>query len=160
MTRRLHYVLLLLLVALCSCHEEKEAELLFDMIANSAPATTTMRYFANPGPGTQEKEYHIYTDFSASRIELECTNSASIDVTYYFRKPATSEYGDITVEATPEEAGIDINVSDGNIIRIDFAQLATYDTPYGYYGYITAQGNTGGKDCQTIINLARHKQDN
>lgn len=145
----------LLSVLLCACHEETEASLQFDVIENSTPETTRIRYFANPGPGCIEKEYYVYTDFSESELKLKCNNSNKIKTSCRLKKPYASENGDTTIEATPEETGIYVTLSENNIITVRFAQLSSENTPYGYYGTIIATDYNGGEERQTVINISR-----
>lgn len=143
-------------VLLCACHEEAEAPLQFDVIENSTPETTRIRYFANPGPGCMEKEYYVYTDFSESELKLKCNNSNKIKTACRLKKPYASENGGTTtIEATPEETGIYVTLSDDNIITVRFAQLSSESTPYGYYGTIIATDHNGGAERQTVINISR-----
>lgn len=145
---------------LCACDEEKEAPLLFDVIANSAPETTTIGYFSPSATGGV-KEYHVYTDFGASELKLQCANCRDIAITCQYRKPCVLEGGgSSSTEATAEEAGMDVYLSESNVITVRFDSLATADNLYGYYGTIRVSRKSRGKDEQTtVINLNRRNNE-
>lgn len=151
------YLLLLMVsvLSIASSCEEKDAQLKVDVIENSSPDITHMGYFS-PTIGFGYKEYHIYTDFSASELKLRCKKCGRIDMDIELRKPHTSEAGgDTSIEATPEETGIYVALSEGNVITVKFARLEISDAPYGYYGTVRIYGRIGGKDKQTTININR-----
>lgn len=157
MKKRLSLIpLLIFMLALAGCHEEVDAPLQFDVIENTAPDVTTIRYFANPGPGTQQKDYYVYTDFSACELRLKCTNCDRLQIETSLTKPYVPETGGtITVEATPEETGIHVSLSESDVVTIRFTELEANENPYGFFGTVEAYGKVNGEDSKTVIYIAR-----
>lgn len=153
----LFIILSLFAVVIGGCDEEKDAPLQFEVIENSSPDITKIDYYSpNLGPFVREKEYFVKTDFSSSEVKLQCNNCSLITIDTKLKKPYASETGgSTTIDATPEETGIDVALSEGNVITVKFTQLETLNNPYGYYGTVTVFGKVGRKDEKTVINLSR-----
>lgn len=149
-------ILSLFAVVIGGCDEEKDAPLQFEVIENSSPDITKIDYYSpNLGPFVREKEYFVKTDFSSSEVKLQCNNCGQITIDTKLEKPHTAETGgDTMIEATPEETGIYVSLSDGNVITVNFRQL-DLDNPYGYYGTVTVFGKVDGKEEKALINLSR-----
>lgn len=147
-------ILSLFAVVIGGCDEEKDAPLQFEVIENSSPDITKMDYYS-PGAFAREKEYFVKTDFSSSEVKLQCNNCGQITIDTKLEKPHTAETGgDTMIEATLEETGIYVSLSDGNVITVNFRQL-DLDNPYGYYGTVTVFGKVDGKEEKALINLSR-----
>ena len=103
------------------------------------------------------KEYYVYTDFDESLVRMQCTNCRNIRIETSLSKPhVDEEYGYSTsIEATAEETGIFISVSDNNVIVINFKSLDSYDNPYGYYATVKVYGKIDGVDKYTTVYISR-----
>lgn len=150
-------ILSIIAVALAGCREELDAPLQLDVIENTAPDITDVRYFSSDmGPGWHEKEYHIHTDFSTCELKLQCNNCNLIQIETALTKPYVPPTGgNSSTEATPDETGIHVTLSEGNIITIKFTELEPQDNPYGYFGTVTVYGIVNRENKKTIINIAR-----
>lgn len=148
------FLLPLLSLVFSSCEEEKEAPLLFDVIENTSPEMTYIGYYS-PFAYGGEKWYHVMTDFSENDVKLKCTNCNILGIRCEFTKPQVKDHAEISVEATPEETGMDVSLSDDNVITIHFSELDKETSCYSYYGKIYVRGKIGGEDKETIIKLAR-----
>lgn len=150
-------ILSIIAVALAGCSEEVDAPLQLDVIENTAPDITDVRYFSpSMGPGWHEKEYHVYTDFSACELKLQCNNCNLIQIETALTKPYVPPTGgNSSTEATPDETGIHVTLSEGNIITVRFTELEPQDNPYGYFGTVTVYGIVNRENKKTIINIAR-----
>lgn len=149
-------ILSIIAVALAGCHKEADAPLQLDVIENTAPDITNIGYYANPGPGLQYKEYYVYTDFSACELKLQCNNCNLIQIETALTKPYVPPTGgNSSTEATPDETGIHVTLSEGNIITIKFTELEPQDNPYGYFGTVNVYGIVNRENKKTIINIAR-----
>lgn len=153
------FLFLLFALSFCACEEEKEAPLLFDVIENTLPDITYIGYYSPRADGGGEKWYHVLTDFSENEVKLKCNNCDRTHISCSYQKPYVREDGGSSeTEATPEETGIYVSLSEDNVITIRFAELETENNTYGYYGTIYASGKVGGEEKQTIIKLARRNQ--
>lgn len=155
----LRFVACLLLVLTSSKCEDDEAPLQFDVIDNSAPDVTSVSYYCpDMGPFGGVMEYFVRTDFSESSVKLYCNNCGrdGIRIETSLSKPCVLENGgSSSCEATPEETGIYVSLSDANTITVNFAGIDREDLAYAYYGTITAYGKVNRKDVKTQINISR-----
>ena len=157
MKHSLFIILSVIVVALAGCSEEVDAPLQLDVIENTAPDITDVRYFSpSIGLGWHEKEYHVYTDFAACELKLQCNNCNLIQIETALSKPYVPPTGgNSSTEATPDETGIHVTLSEGNIITIRFTELEPQDNPYGYFGTVTVYGIVNRENKKTIIKIAR-----
>lgn len=157
MKHSLFIILSLIVVAIAGCSEEVDAPLQLDVIENTAPDITDVRYFSpSIGLGWHEKEYHVYTDFSACELKLQCNNCNLIQIETALSKPYVPPTGgNSSTEATPDETGIHVTLSEGNIITVRFTELEPQDNPYGYFGTVTVYGIVNRENKKTIISIAR-----
>lgn len=157
MKHSLFIILSVIVVALAGCSEEVDAPLQLDVIENTAPDITRIRYFSpSIGLGWHEKEYHVYTDFAACELKLQCNNCNLVQIETALTKPYVPPTGgNSSTEATPDETGIHVTLSEGNIITIQFTELEPQDNPYGYFGTVTVYGIVNRENKKTIINIAR-----
>ena len=151
--------LYLSLLSVSSCDKEEDAPLQLDEIENSSEETK-IYYYAQPAyifGGIRVKDYHVHTDFDESVLKLQCTNCRNIRIETYLSKPwVDEEYGYSTsAEATPEETGIFITVSDNNVLDIRFKYLDPYNNPYGYYATVKVYGKIDGVDKYTELYISR-----
>lgn len=152
----LRLIVCLVVVMFLSGCDAEEAPLQFDVIENTSPETTKLEYHAQAGPFPGVNEYYIHTNYSASEVKLHCNNCKHLVIDTYLDKPYAPESGGTTsTEATPEESGIYVTLSEGNTVTVTFTPLIPLESAYGYYGKITATGKIGGKEVQTVINIHR-----
>lgn len=151
---------MLLMLTSSKC-EDEEAPLQFDVVENTAPDVTSLAYYCpDMGPFGGEKEYFISTDFSESRVKLYCNNCnrSGISIDAQFQKPCVLEGGgSSTCEATPQETGIYVSLSDGDMITVQFADISSEESMYACYGTITVHGKVNRNDVTTRINISRRR---
>ncbi len=150
---------ILFLSSLSRCDKEEDAPLQLDVIENTSD-NTRIYYYAQPTNifgGIRVKDYHIHTDFEESVLKLQCTNCRNIRIETSQSKPwVDEEYGYSTsTEATPEETGIYISVTDNNVLDIHFKYLDPYDNLYGYYATVKVFGKIDGADKYTEVFISR-----
>lgn len=106
------------MLVLAGC-DEKEAPLQFEVMINTSPEATDIRYYCpDLGPFRGDKEYFVVTDFSASEVKFQCTNAGPIHI-----ETSLEAGGNISTDVTPEEAGIFVTLERGNVIAIRFEEL-------------------------------------
>ncbi len=168
MKKNFRYYLLLMgclfsmlsLSSLSRCDKEEDAPLQLDIIENTSDETR-MYYNAQPPTifgGIRVKEYSIHTGFDESVLKLQCTNCRNIRIEVTQSKPwVDEEHGYSTsTEATPEETGIYISVTDNNVLDIHFKYLDPYDNSFGYYANVKVFGKIDGVDKYTEVFISRH----
>lgn len=153
------FCIALLGIALLSsskCTEPDEAPLQFDLVENSDPESITTSYHSPClGPFPCDKEYFIYTGFTAGDVVLKCTNCRVIEIETSLSKPCVLEGGgSSSTEATAEETGIYVTLAGANVINIHFADCTGAEY-YGLYGTVTAYGKVDGRDEVAVINISR-----
>lgn len=143
--------LIVLTPLIVSCGEQ-EAPLQFDIIENSNDDAIKVAYYSyGMGPFPIQKQYYVYTDFSAGEIQFECNNCQNIEFETSF---GIFSGGSSRPEATEEVTGIFISLEKGNIIKIRFADRSG-DEIISYSATIKAYGKVGKRTEQTTINIRR-----